>query len=67
MFAGSFIDCGIKFSLGRPGFNSGFFHGSFSKLSHTSDLRIGTPVATLPGACHYRVSAEIGWPGISML
>ena len=28
----------------------------FSGLSHTSDLDIGTPVATLPGAWHYRVS-----------
>ena len=29
----------------------------FSGSSHTRDLKIGTPVATLPGAWHYRVSA----------
>ena len=35
--------------------------------SHTSDLKIGTPVASLPGAWHYRVSAETGRPGVSIL
>ena len=39
----------------------------FSGLSHTSDLKIGTPVATLPGAWRYRVSAGTGWPGVSIL
>ena len=39
----------------------------FSASSHTSDLRIGTPVATLPGAWHYRVSAGTGRPGVSIL
>ena len=39
----------------------------FSGLSHTSDLNIGTPVATLPGAWHYRVSAGTGRPGVSIL
>ena len=29
--------------------------------------KIGTPVATLPGAWHYRVSAVTGWLGISIL
>ena len=29
----------------------------FSGSSHTSDSKIGTPVATLPGAWRYRVSA----------
>ena len=33
----------------------------------TSDLKIGTPVATLPGAWRYRVSAETGRPGVSIL
>ena len=37
--------------------------GIFSRSSHTSDLKIGTPVATLPGAWRYRVSAGTGWPG----
>ena len=39
----------------------------FSGSSHTSDLNIGTPVATLPGAWHYRVSAGTGRPGVSIL
>ena len=39
----------------------------FSGSSHTSDLKIGTPVAILPGTWHYRVSAGTGWPGVSIL
>ena len=35
--------------------------------SHTSDLKIGTPVPTRPGAWRYRVSAGTGWPGVSIL
>ena len=31
--------------------------GIFPDSSHTSDLKIDTPVATLPGAWRYRVSA----------
>ena len=49
-----------------PGSNpacAGIFPGS----SHTSDLKIGTPVATLPGAWRYRVSAGTGWPDVSIL
>ena len=34
--------------------------GIFSGSSHTSDLKIGTPVATLPGAWRCRVSAGTG-------
>ena len=41
--------------------------GIFSGSSHTSDLKIGTPVATLPGTWRYRVSAGTGWPGVSIL
>ena len=41
--------------------------GIFSGSSHTSDLNIGTPVATLPGAWRYRVSAVTGRPGVSIL
>ena len=41
--------------------------GIFSGSSHTSDLKIGTPVATLPGAWCYRVSAGTGWPSVSIL
>ena len=39
----------------------------FSLWSHTSDIKIGTPVATLSGAWHYRVSAGTGWPGVNIL
>ena len=41
--------------------------GIFSGSSHTSDSKIGTPVATLPGAWHYRVSTGTGRPGVSIL
>ena len=41
--------------------------GIFSGSSHTSDLKIGTPVATLPGAWRYRVSIGTGQPGVSIL
>ena len=49
-----------------PGLNPacvGIFPGS----SHTSDSKIGTPVATLPGAWRSRVSAGTGRPGVSIL
>ena len=36
-----------------PGFESRL-RQDVSGSSHTSDLKIGTPVATLPGAWHYR-------------
>ena len=36
----------------------------FSGSSHTRDLKTGTPVATLPGAWRYRVSAGTGRPGV---
>ena len=38
-------------------------HGDFSGLSQTNDLKIGTPVASLPGT--WRCGA--GWPGFSIL
>ena len=41
--------------------------GIFSGSSHTSDLKIGTPVATLPGAWRYGVSTGTGQPGVSIL
>ena len=41
--------------------------GIFLGSSHTSDLKIGTPVATLPGAWRYRVSTGTGQPGVSIL
>ena len=49
-----------------PGSNpacAGIFWGS----SHTSDLKTGTPMATLPGAWRYRVSIGTGRPGVSIL
>ena len=39
----------------------------FVGLSHTSDLKIDTPVATLPGTWCYRFSAGTGQPGVSIL
>ena len=41
--------------------------GIFSEPNHTSDLKIGTPVATLTGAWRYRVSVGTGRPGVSVL
>ena len=49
------------------GFESRLRRGDFFGSSHTSDFKIGTPVATLPGAWRYRVSAGTGWPGVSIL
>ena len=49
-----------------PGFES-HLRWDFSGSSHTSDLKIGTPVATLPGAWRYRVSTGTGQPSVSML
>ena len=49
-----------------PGFESRLLR-DFSGSSHTSDFKIGTPVATLPGAWRYRVSAGTGRPGVSIL
>ena len=49
-----------------PGSNPGWA-GIFSGSSHTSDLKMGTAVATLSGAWRYRVSAGTGLPGVSIL
>ena len=59
----------VKASASRaedPGFEPRL-RRDFSGSSHTSDLNIGTPVATLPGAWRYRVSAGTGRPGVSIL
>ena len=50
-----------------PGSTASCARGDFSWSSHASDSIIGTPVATLPGAWRYRVSAGTGWPGVSIL
>ena len=49
-----------------PGFESRL-RRNFSGSSHTSDSKIGTPVATLQGAWRYRVSAGNSRPGVSIL
>ena len=49
-----------------PGCNS-HFSLDVSGSIHTSDLKIGTPVATLPGTWRYRVSTGTGWPNVSIL
>ena len=49
-----------------PGFESRLQRNFFGS-SHTSDLKIRTSVATLPGARHYKVSAGTGRPGVSIL
>ena len=49
------------------GFDSRLRCRDFSGLSHTCDLKIGTPEAALPGTWHYRVRAETGWPGVRIL
>ena len=59
----------VKASASREA-DPGFDYRScqnFSELSHTSDLKISNPVATLPGAWRYRVSAGIGQPSVSKL
>ena len=58
---------GVRLESGRPGFDSRFFHGSFSMSSHTSDLKTGAPLDTLPGAWSYRVSGRTGWPCVIIL
>ena len=59
----------VKASASRaedPGFESRF-QWDFSGSSHTSDFKIGTPVATLLGAWHYRVSAGTGRLSVNIL
>ena len=53
-------------SAADPGFKS-HLRQDISGSSHTSDLNIGTPVATQPGTWHYGVSAGSGWSGVSVL
>ena len=60
----------VKASASRaddPEFDSRLHRGDFSGWNHTSDLNIGTPVATLPGAWPFRVSAGTGRHGVSIL
>ena len=69
MYRDHLVGLVVKASASRaegPGFDPACA-GIFSGSSHTSDLNIGTPVATLPGAWRYRVSAGTGRPGVSIL
>ena len=51
-----------------PGSDSRLRSGDFfSESSHTRDLKIGTPAATLSDAWCNRVSAGTGWPGVNIL
>ena len=49
-----------------PGFES-CLRWDFCRSSRTSDLKIGTPVATQPGTWHCKVSTGTGQPGVSIL
>ena len=60
----------VKASTSRaedPGFDSRLRRGEFSGSSHTSVLKIGNPVATLPGTWCYKVSAGTDLPGVGIL
>ena len=60
----------VKASASRvedPGYESRLRRVFFPGSSHTSDLKFDTPVATLPGAWRYGVSAGTGGPGVSIL
>ena len=66
----SLVGLVVKASTSRaadPGSESPLHCGDIFGSSHTSDFKIGTPVATLPGTWRYRVSAGTGWPGVSIL
>ena len=59
----------VKASASRaedPGFESRL-RLDFSGSSHTSDFKIGSPVATLPGTWRFWVSVGTGWQCVSIL
>ena len=58
---------GVRLGSGRSRVRIQLAAGLFSGSSHTSDLKTGTPVATLLGAWCCRVIAGTGWPGFIML
>ena len=39
----------------------------FLRSSHTSDVRIGTVVAAVPGSWRFWVTVRTGWPGVNVL
>ena len=57
---------GARLESGRSRYEPGL-RWVLSGSSHTSDLNIGIPVATLPGAWCCRVSPGTGRPGVSIL
>ena len=64
------VGLAVKASASRaedPGFEIPLALGFFSGSSNTSDFKMGTLVATLPGAWRYRVSTGTGRPGVSIL
>ena len=58
---------GVRLESSRSGVRIPLATGFFSGWSHTSDLKMGPPVAVLPGPWWYRVSAGTGWPCVSIL
>ena len=57
------VGLGTKASAWRaadPGFDSRLRRGDFSRSSHTSDFKIGTPVAILPGV----IESALGLVGL---
>ena len=50
-----------------PGFESCLQRDFFRVKSYQWLKKVGTPVTSLPGAWHYRVSAGTGQPGVSIL
>ena len=57
----------VSWRVAILGWNRFFRHEPFSRLSHTSDFKTGTPVATLPGAWSHRVATGTDWLGVSIL
>ena len=66
---GRLADLVVKASTSRaedPGFKSRLSR-DFSGSSHTSDSKIGTPVATLPGAWRNMVNSGTGRSDVGIL
>ena len=59
--------CGVRLESGSSGVRIPLGAEIFPGSSHTNDLNIGTPVATLPVTWRYRVSGGTGRPGVSIL
>ena len=63
----SYLPCIVRLESGRSRVQNPACARIFSGSSHTSDFKIGTPVATLPGAWRQRVSTGTGGPCVSIL